>query len=63
MTDPDKRNITDQRYHRDAVLRHVEATEPGALMPSGWRTSKSSLMACSSSQHRKYRAPSGARCR
>ena len=28
MTDPDKRNIKDQRYHRDAALRYVESTEP-----------------------------------
>jgi hypothetical protein len=28
MTDPDKRNIKDERYHRDAVRRHVESTEP-----------------------------------
>jgi hypothetical protein len=28
MTDPDKRSIKDERYHRDAALRHVECTEP-----------------------------------
>jgi hypothetical protein len=28
MTDPEKRNIKDERYHRDAAQRYVEATEP-----------------------------------
>jgi hypothetical protein len=28
MTDPDKQNIKDERYHRDAALRYVESTEP-----------------------------------
>jgi hypothetical protein len=28
MTDPDKRNIEDERYHHDAAVRHAESTEP-----------------------------------
>ena len=28
MTDPDTRNIKDERYHRDAARRYAESTEP-----------------------------------
>jgi hypothetical protein len=35
MTDPDKRNIKDERYHRDAVLRHAASTEPPRTH-AGW---------------------------
>ncbi len=35
MTDPDKRNIIDERYHRDAVLRYLERTEPKRTH-AGW---------------------------
>jgi hypothetical protein len=28
MTDPDKRNITDQRFHDDATLRYLMNTRP-----------------------------------
>jgi hypothetical protein len=35
MTDPDNRNIKDERYHRDAVLRYVESTELRCIH-AGW---------------------------
>jgi hypothetical protein len=35
MTDSDRRNIKDERYHRDAVLRYVESIEPRRTR-AGW---------------------------